>query len=46
MVEPSETMIDAAPESLGDSSADPEFDAACAYARRRRLGPLGPSGGA
>ena len=33
--------IDAALESLGDSSADPEFDAACAYARRRRLGPWG-----
>ena len=37
--------IDAALEALGDTSANPEFDAASAYARRRRLGPWGKAEG-
>ncbi len=37
--------IDAALEALGDASADPERDAARAYARRRRLGPWGKPDG-
>ena len=33
--------IEAALDALAADSDDPEFDAACAYARRRRLGPWG-----
>lgn len=33
--------VDAALDALAEDSDDPEFDAACAYARRRRLGPWG-----
>ena len=33
--------VDAAIDALAAESDDPEFDAACAYARRRRLGPWG-----